>query len=332
MSVVSSASVPGRVCFAGEDLDWMSKPSILCAIDLRVACEVSPNTRDMKQHLLSSGSPFNLVATINRGEMGKYRNDSLDYIRAAVKIICDVVGEIPDVRIDIQATLPASVGLSSSAAVSLSTIAALGNFLQLHLSMTEICEMAYRVESHELHTGAGQMDFYSCGLGGALYIDSTHEPPREIRTYSLPDELRIVIVDTLVTRRTRDVLLWKHERLRNREPLLLRYVDHTENLVREMRGLLEGVGTDVARLGRLMLECHQYLRDEMGVSTELLEECVDVAVKHGAFGAKLTGTGKGGCMFAIVHESQVRRVLSALSTLPVRAYPVGVASEGVVVS
>jgi galactokinase len=37
------ASAPGRVCFAGEDIDWISGPSILCAIDLKTNVLVKEN-------------------------------------------------------------------------------------------------------------------------------------------------------------------------------------------------------------------------------------------------------------------------------------------------
>ena len=41
------------------------------------------------------------------------------------------------------------------------------------------------------------------------------------------------------------------------------------------------------------------LLQEIGVSSKELDQLVDIARKQGAFGAKLTGGGGGGCMVAL---------------------------------
>jgi mevalonate kinase len=44
---------------------------------------------------------------------------------------------------------------------------------------------------------------------------------------------------------------------------------------------------------------NHFLLQEIGVSHEKLDYLVDVARKNGAYGAKLTGGGGGGCMTAL---------------------------------
>jgi mevalonate kinase len=68
---------------------------------------------------------------------------------------------------------------------------------------------------------------------------------------------------------------------------------------------------DEKRLGQLMWENHDYLR-EMTVSAEKLDLLVAAAKAAGALGAKLSGAGRGGNMIALVeaaNEASVRRSL-----------------------
>ena len=57
-------------------------------------------------------------------------------------------------------------------------------------------------------------------------------------------------------------------------------------------------GFDLKKLGNLMNENHELLK-KINVSCEKLDEMVDIAKDAGAFGAKLTGTGRGGLMLAL---------------------------------
>ncbi len=57
---------------------------------------------------------------------------------------------------------------------------------------------------------------------------------------------------------------------------------------------------DVARFGDLMLASHGSLRDDFGVSTPELDLLVALGMDAGAYGARLTGAGFGGCVVALV--------------------------------
>ena len=52
------------------------------------------------------------------------------------------------------------------------------------------------------------------------------------------------------------------------------------------------------KFGKLMIENHELL-NQVGVGLQELDELVDIAMKNGALGAKLTGAGGGGCMIAL---------------------------------
>lgn len=54
----------------------------------------------------------------------------------------------------------------------------------------------------------------------------------------------------------------------------------------------------IRELGHLLNESQQHL-EQLGVSNDSLDHLIEIANNHGALGAKLTGGGKGGCMFAV---------------------------------
>jgi mevalonate kinase len=70
---------------------------------------------------------------------------------------------------------------------------------------------------------------------------------------------------------------------------------------------------EIEKLGPLMDQNHELLV-EMGVSSPELETLVKAAREEGAWGAKLSGGGRGGNMIALVNPHQAQRVSEALLT------------------
>lgn len=328
MSREIEAIAPGRICLAGEDVDWITGPSILCAVDLKTRVSVS-ESNDLFE--LKTRGILDSSIKLLKSEIGIYSHRVLDYTNASIKVISDLGVDPTPISIEITSNLPAKAGLSSSAAVSVASVAAIANFYGLNLDKNTICDLAYKVESEELKTGAGQMDMYSSGLGGLIYLDSSTIPPTNVEGFTLPDGFDIVIADTLTPRNTSDVIKTKRKRFNEKEPLIMKYVESTCEAITQMRELLRGIPTDITELGHLISYCHILLRDYMGVSTDLIEECVDTSLANGAVGAKLTGTGMGGCIFAIAPSTEKNKLINALASLPVKIYSTRPSNDGVTV-
>lgn len=324
------ATAPGRICLAGEDIDWTTGPSVLCAVDLKTTTFVT-ESKDSIFRLQTHGS-LNSELNLLKEQIGEYSHQALDYTNAALKVISNLGADPSPVYIEITSNLPAKAGLSSSAAVSVASVAAIANFYGMNLGTNEICNLAYKIESEELKTGAGQMDMYSCGIGGLIYLDSSSVPPKDIEKFILPDGFDIVIVDTLTPRNTSDVIRDKRIRYANKEPLIMKYVDTTNEAIKEIRGLLNTGIPDTDKLGKMISHCHTLLRDYMGVSTNLIEECISRSLRNGAIGAKLTGTGMGGCTFALVPYSNTMRVTNSLNELPVKVFVTTPSNNGVTIT
>jgi len=55
-------------------------------------------------------------------------------------------------------------------------------------------------------------------------------------------------------------------------------------------------------IGKLLTEHHSVLRDILEISTPKIERMIKAALDAGAYGAKINGSGGGGCMFAYAPE------------------------------
>ena len=82
----------------------------------------------------------------------------------------------------------------------------------------------------------------------------------------------------------------------------------------EAEQLLLSDNFDARRLGRLMNEHQKVLRDVLKISTEKIDNMIEAALNAGAFGAKINGSGGGGCMFAYAPENP-ERVLESVKQI-----------------
>lgn len=327
--LITTASAPGRVCLGGESLDWMIKgPSVVGAIDLRIRTVVTSNSEPDEYHL-QAAQPLNEELRIKSINLGKYTTSKLNFVHAAIKVLADQGLPLRPFKLETFTELPTSAGVSSSAAVSLATIAAVSSHFDQNKSSLEICADAYQVEKNELKTGAGQMDFYACGLGMLHYLNCMSEPPNPLEQSLVPKDVKLILVDTRSSHITSNFIAQKRKRFNDRELLIMEYVKNVEKIVEHLRLLLPNFDSNAEEIGYYVTLCHQYLRDKVKSSTDLLDECVETCLKQGALGAKLTGSGMGGCMFALASENKVEAITHALSSLPVNIHITSFSETGI---
>lgn len=66
------------------------------------------------------------------------------------------------------------------------------------------------------------------------------------------------------------------------------------------------------QLGELLLQSHISLRDDYEVSCKELDIAVDAMMSAGAWGARMTGGGFGGCAIALIESSQREQIAEAV--------------------
>jgi galactokinase len=325
---VCCVSAPGRVCFAGEKLDWTGGSAIVCAVeDLRVSVRMRASAEPDVTTVVST-APFDAADRFDAHEPGSPGDGPLRYVRAAFLELASRGLPLDNVAIEIRSALPAAAGLSSSAALCVAVTGALNEYHGFDLAPAAICDVAFRAEARWLATGCGQMDQYASGLGGVHYINCATEPPAVIERLRPPDGLAIVVGDTQTRRSAGAVIGGMRERLAQGDEAAHSYITSTQQEVHHLRSLLRKSEPDLAAVGALLNRCHTYARDLARVSTPQLDRCVQAARDVGALGAKVTGAGNGGCMFALVPSDLAEQVAQAIRAADGVAYITSIAQAG----
>ena len=83
---------------------------------------------------------------------------------------------------------------------------------------------------------------------------------------------------------------------------------------------------DMISLGKAMIQNQKYL-DEIGISNETLRDMIEDANKT-AFGSKITGAGDGGCIIALVDDSNRENTLKNFQKNNYECFSVQIDSKG----
>ena len=213
------------------------------------------------------------------------------------------------VKIVLGGDLCAVSGIGASAANCVSLARALSVALDLGLSEEAVNRAGYIGEQGYHGTPSG-IDNTASTYGGLLKFTRTHADPL-FETKSLKSACRIVYASTGLTASTTEVVGDVRAK-KDKDPLWYQSLQdrYLKVFTQAEVALEEG---DWERVGALASENHVLLQ-ELGVSCEELDALVEAALKAGAAGAKLAGTGRGGLMFAITPDEETQdKVFKALS-------------------
>jgi galactokinase len=263
----------------------------------------------------------------------------MDYVAGCVWAIGQAGFEVNGGRFYVRRGVPIGAGLASSAALEVAVLRALRTLYHIRTDDLDLALIAHRAEVEYVGVRCGVMDqvVASLGLpGSALFLDTRTLGCENV---PIPAGWRFTVVDSGIPRRLaeagynqrraeceqaaarlgvralRDLTAADLSRLRTLPDPLDRRARHvvTEN-ARVLAGVNALLAGDPESFGRLMLESHQSLRDDYEVSTPELDRLVHLAVEHGAFGARLTGAGFGGCIVALVPETRVEAFIEGVRT------------------
>ena len=101
----------------------------------------------------------------------------------------------------------------------------------------------------------------------------------------------------------------------------------TRDITAEGERLFSADDFDHQHFGRLLSRQQDVMRDYLRVSLPKLDQMVETALKAGALGAKINGSGEGGCIFAYA-PGKAEQVAEALSRMGAKPYLVRI-DEGV---
>ena len=202
----------------------------------------------------------------------------------------------------------------------MATTAAVGACLDLKLSKDEISNIAYKAEKIVHGTPSG-IDNTIATYGGAILFKKG-----DIKQIQITSKIPLVIGDSGIERNTADWVRRVRLRRERQMAVMTSIISSIGILVYEGIKLLNR--NDLPALGELM-NINQGLLEAIGVSTFELNRLIDAARKNGAYGAKLTGAGGGGCMIALSPEAKQKQIADAIKRAGGTPLITNISSQGV---
>ena len=205
-------------------------------------------------------------------------------------------------------SLPGFSGLGASAASSVAIARAIAEELAMKFSDERINEIAYEAEKAYAGTPSG-IDNTAATYGGLLWFRKNMSGgSNTIEKLGIRKSVEIIIGSTGLVANTKAMVEGVAERKKKNPQKYASLFKQAETLAFAGRKALREF--DLKKVGELMNENHRLLQ-EIEVSSKELDHLVDVARKHGAFGAKLTGGGGGGCMTALTPTKKLQEKVAA---------------------
>ena len=326
---------PGRVNIIGEHTDYNDGFVMPCAINYGMAVSFAKRNDSIWRVYaidINEQDEFDLSQDFTQSEH-KWAN----YVRGVVKYIQEQCPEFKQGADLVMASdVPMSSGLSSSAALEISigkTCQVLGN---LPLSLAQIALIGQKAENKFVGANCGNMDQLTSALGQKDHLIMIDCRSLEITPTPVPQGYSIAIINSnvkhdLVTgeynnrrqeceqaakffgvKALRDVtpeqFHARENELKAESELAYKRAKH---VVYEDQRVLDAVAAlkanDMVKLGQLMGESHDSMRDDFEITIpeiDYLVELAQVAIgKNG--GARMTGGGFGGCIVCLMPNEKV---------------------------
>jgi mevalonate kinase len=210
----------------------------------------------------------------------------------------------PDLSIAINSTIPIASGLGSGTAVTTALIRVLSAALNAPLDGDELNALVYEVEKMHHGTPSG-IDNTVIVKGVPVYF-VRGQPPE---TFTLGHPMTLVVADSGISASTRETVGAVGKLYEADPPRYGSIFKWIGAMAREARGAIEK--GDLPAVGDAMNR-NQELLSMLTVSSPPLDTITEAARAAGAFGAKLSGGGRGGNVIALVDPEIADAVSQAM--------------------
>ncbi|MCR8967226.1 mevalonate kinase [Streptococcus zalophi] len=264
-----------KIILIGEHSVVYGYPAIALPLkNIEVICQISPSKKlfHFKRNDTLSTAIFS----------------ALDYLKIKEPYISyNIVSSVPEKR-----------GMGSSAAVSIAAIRAVFDYYNESIDDRTL-ELLTNQAEIIAHVNPSGLDAKTCLSDEAIKFI------RNVGFSTLPINLNafLVIADTGIQGHTR-------EAVQKVESLEEKALPHLKQLGKLATTIEKALTTkNISKIGQAMTAAHETLK-QLGVSAKESDHLVNVAMKNGALGSKMTGGGLGGCIIAICQTQKEAEKIS----------------------
>ncbi len=326
---------PGRICLLGEHQDYLGLEVISGALSLYVELIATPiEARRFDLHLKSVSRNRTFLLDQNPDH-----SEPRDYLASGLRLMIEAGYRFSrGYRIEIRGNLPIGKGVSSSSAMCVGWIRLLSLIADQPVELDPLtnARMAFETEVVAFREPGGMQDHVASAFGGLVHMDFRNGRDRPVLTELPIPAGEWILVDSGSIKETLGMLqcirsdvesalerlaLTEHvshparlelsriPRAIRRDPLNRRLIATliNRNLVRTCRDRMLTTGRN-DRLGAMINTHHRILSTMLGSSSERIDRLCTAALGLGASGAKVIGSGGGGCV--LVYAAANSRALA----------------------
>ncbi|NQV39248.1 MAG: mevalonate kinase [Nitrosopumilus sp.] len=289
----SKASAPGKVILFGEHFVVYGVKAILCAINKRVTVTAEK----------MEGGKISIQSNIGNLELEPGK--SISEINSPLKpfyYLADKMlkNENVGIKIIVESDIPLGVGLGSSSACCVAGAAAISRLFR-KTSNEEILALAIEAEKTIFENTSGA-DCTVCTYGGIMEYDKKNG----FHKIESKPNFHLVIANSNIEHSTESVV-GEVRQFKEKDEMRFSLLCKKESkLVEEVLELL--IENNVKKLGTKVRENQEYL-ETIGISNDKLREMIQIGQTE-SFGAKITGAGGGGCIYALTNESNLEHTIN----------------------
>lgn len=223
-------------------------------------------------------------------------------------------------EIQIHSDVPPQSGLGSSAAICAAVIGLFNHLsVEKKLTKSQIAELAYKVETEDLHNQGGRQDQYATVFGGINFLeflgkDFVKVSPVDLERSTLCELERNTVIAYIGSRGNSGEV---HRRSNGSGISREEYLDKMKELGYESYYAL--LRRDLIRFGTILEETWELKKQAFpGSTSPHIDKLYDVAKKAGAIGGRVTGAGGGGHMVFYTEIGKDHEVSNRLQEMGAR--------------
>lgn len=302
-----SATAPGKVILFGEHAVVYGQPAIAVPVKQVRARAIVSARPDRPSGWVHLQAPDIGLKTLLK------ELPAADPLSLAINSVFEAINisRVPALAIRVTSTIPIAAGLGSGAAVTVAIIRALSEFLGRPLPDEKVSNLAYEVEKLHHGTPSGIDNTVITFEKPVYFVRSIDGKADRIMKFNVAHPFTILIGDSGIPSPTAATVGEVRSAWQENKIFYENLFESIGAIAKRARDMIES--GDIAALGQLMDE-NQDLLVKLGVSSTELDHLIRTARNAGAYGAKLSGGGRGGNMIALVAKENAPRIAEILES------------------
>ncbi len=288
----SKASAPGKVILFGEHFVVYGIKSILCSINKRVTVTAEKT----KERKISIESEIGKLVLEPNESISKLNSPLKPFYYLANRALKE---ENEGLKIQIESEIPLGAGLGSSSACCVAGAAAIFNLFG-EISKKKILELAIEAEK-TIYQNTSGADCTVSTYGGLMEYDKNNG----FRKIEDKPNFQLVIANSDIEHSTESMVSKVKEFENQNKDKFYELSSLESKLVNDVLKLIKE--NKIKEIGE-KVNLNQKFLEEIGISNEKLEDMIKIG-QTSSYGAKITGSGGGGCIFALTNESNLENTL-----------------------